>query len=117
MMPNLILEIGMLMAFSLGNTPWEPKRDFQKPYLMIEKSIYEDFYFKSLNSSRTEWARVDAANPKTMLWTVEFGYKTEIDNGIFKLGIGHTSEHEVNNVNKHTESYHYLNMSYRLEYP
>lgn len=115
---SLILELGMLAAMNIGNTPYEMKKDFQKPYLMIEKSINESFYFKSLNSSRTEWSKkFDEANPKTMQWTVELGYKTQFDNGLLRLSIGHTSEHEVGKVDKLTESYNYANISYRLEYP
>ena len=113
---SLILEVGLLAAFSLGNTPYE-KKDFQVPYLLVEKSVYESFYFKSVNSSRTMFQALDTANPQTMLWTIETGYKAQIDNGLLRISIGHTSEHEVAKTDKFTESYNYINVSYRLEYP
>ncbi len=114
---SLILEVGLLAAFSLGNTPWQPKHDFQIPYLLIEKSVYESFYFKSVNSSRTEWSTITAANPKTMLWTVETGYKAKVENGLLTIAMGHTSEHEVNAIDSKTESYNYVSIKYRMEYP
>lgn len=106
-----------MAAFGIGNTPYDTKQDFQKPYLLIEKSVYESFYFKSLNSSRTMFQKIDSANPQTMLWNIEFGHYATIDNGKLKVAIGHTSEHEVAKVDKLTESYNYVTISYRLEYP
>lgn len=116
-LPNLILELGLTAMFSIGNTHWPDKNDHQTPYLLIEKSVYESFYFKSLNSSRTKAQKIDCANPQTMLWTVEFGHKSELDGGLLKVAIGHTSEHEVSTQDKYTESYNYIAISYRMEYP
>lgn len=112
---NLIIEFGIVAAFSLGNTFWE-KKDFQQPYLLVEKSFYDDFYFKSLNSSRTNAVRINMANPQTALWEVGFGYRKKIDNGLLDVSIGHVSEHEVGAQDKRTESYDLVKISYRLEY-
>lgn len=112
---NLIIELGIMAAFNLGNTPFE-KKDFQVPYLMIEKYIYDDFYFKSLNQSRTNAVKINMMNPKTMLWDVELGYKHKIENGLITFGVGHQSEHEVANKDKLTESFDYLKASIRFEY-
>ncbi len=83
---------------------------------MVEKSIYEDFYFRSYNSSRTMAKRINQGNPKTALWEVSFGYKAEVDNGLLDISIGHQSEHEVGSKDRLTESYDYAKISYRLEY-
>jgi len=112
---NLIIEFGIMAAFSLSNTPYEQK-DFQQPYLMVEKSIYEDFYFKSVNSSRTQAISLNKMNPKTAQWEVDFGYKTQIDGGCLDVSFGHVSEHEVNGLDKLTESHDQVKISYRLEY-
>ena len=112
---NLIIEFGITAALSIGNSPWS-KKDFQTPYLMVEKSIYDDFYFKSYNSSRTQAVRLNMMNPKTALWEVSGGYRTRIDDGILDVSIGHQSEHEVGAFDKLTESYDFAKISYRLEY-
>ena len=114
-MTNLIIEFGIMAAFSISNTPWN-KKDFQTPYLLVEKSAYEDFYFRSFNSSRTQAVRLNQMNPQTALWDVSFGYKAEIDGGILDISIGHQSEHEVGKLDKLTESFDYAKISYRLEY-
>lgn len=112
---NLILELGITASLSIGNSPWS-KKDFQTPYLMVEKSIYDDFYFRSYNSSRTQAVKINMMNPKTALWEVNFGYKTKIENGLLDISIGHTSEHEVGAYDKLTESFDQIKVSYRLEY-
>lgn len=112
---NLILEVGILYAFSLGNTPFN-KKDFQTPYLLIEKYITDDIYFKSYNTSRTQAVKLNTMNPKTALWDIAIGYKYEYENNIFKIEIGHQSEHEVGSADKLTESFDYIKASYRVEY-
>ena len=112
---NLIIEFGIMAAFSISNSPYG-KKDFQQPYLLVEKSVYEDFYFRSLNSSRTQAIRLNQMNPQTALWEVDVGYKTEIDGGTLDVSVGHVSEHEVGALDRLTESHDQIKISYRLEY-
>jgi hypothetical protein len=110
-MPSLILEVGILAAFGITNSPW-PKNDFQTPYLYMEKSVYEEFYVSALNSARTNAKKIDCMNPKTALWQVEGGWKRDG----FTVAIGHSSEHEVGSADKLTESNNFIKVSYRMEY-
>lgn len=112
---GLILELGILAAFNLGNSPYE-KKEFQQPYVLIEKSLSENYYFKVYNSSRTQRESPTNWNPQTGLWQVGAGYNFKVDNQIFKFEAGHISEHEVGSFDKNTESYDYAKISYRIEY-
>lgn len=112
---NLIIEFGLMAALTVANSP-HGKQSFQVPYLLVEKRVYEDFYFKSVNSSRTEMARLNHMNPKNMKWEIAFGYKTKFQDGVLDLSLGHISQHEVNAVDSLTESHDFIKVSYRLEY-
>lgn len=112
---SLILELGVVAAFNLANTPYE-KKDTQLPYLYVEKSITDNTYFSILNSSRTNATKLDRANPKTALWTVSGGYKFKVDNQVFNFELGHQSEHNVDSKDEFTESYNFVKLSYRVEY-
>lgn len=112
---GLILEAGLAAAFALSNTPWEQK-DTQFQYLLIEKSVYENFYFSAMNSSRTNLTKGDQWNPKTTLWRMAGGYKLKVDNQIFTMELGHQSEHEVNHLDALSESYNFASIKYRVEY-
>lgn len=109
---GLILEVGLIAAFGVGNTPFENKQDFQTPYILVERSIYEDFYASVYNSSRTQAKRLNMADPKTATWQVEAGWRS---NG-FTLAAGHVSEHEVGATDKNTTSNDYIKVSFREEY-
>lgn len=111
----MILEIGIIYSFGLSNTPFN-KNDFQKPYLLIEKYIADNFYFKSYNTSRTQAVKLNTMNPKTALWDIAIGYKYEYENNIFRVELGHQSEHEIGAADKLTESFDYIKASYRVEY-
>lgn len=109
---SLILEVGLIAAFGVSNTSFENKQDFQTPYVLIERSISDDFYAQIYNSSRVQAVRLNMANPKTALWQVEAGWRS---NGL-TLALGHVSEHEVGSPDKNTNSNDYVKISFREEY-
>lgn len=107
----MILEVGIIAAFGLSNTPYLDKKDYQLPYLYVEKTIVDNVYLSSYNASRTNRTG-DKMNPQTMVWRVASGYK--FDNGM-TLEVGHESGHEVSNKDSLTESYNYVSVKYREE--
>jgi hypothetical protein len=109
---GLILEVGLIAAFGVANTPFDNKSDYQTPYILVERSIYEDFYASVYNSSRTQAKRLNMADPKTALWQVEVGLRKH---GL-TLAFGHVSEHEVGSSDKLTQSNDYVKISIREEY-
>lgn len=115
---SLVVEVGMMVAFGLSNTPYAPK-DTQFPYLYVEKSISDtNFYVSSYNTSRTNAERANKMNPSTALWKTAGGYRYTVDNETFTIEVGHQSEHMVGALDKGspTESYDFATIKYRVEY-
>lgn len=108
---SLILEIGMTAMLSLHNSPFK-KDAYQFPYLLVEKSVYENFYIQLKNSSRTAIVSANMWNPRTTLWNTEIGYR---NNG-WTIAVGHQSEHELDKKDTNTESFDYVKVSYRIEF-
>lgn len=113
MFGKLIVEAGIIMATVVGNSPYG-RENFQQPYLLVQRNVYDNFYFKAYQTSRTNAKTSEyAMNPKTALWTVASGYTS--DSGI-TIEVGHQSEHNLNIPDKYTESYNYIELKIREEF-
>lgn len=110
-MKTLIFEIGIMLATGVGNSDWG-KLDFQKPYLLVQRNIDENFFVLAYQTSRTNSDGIQRFNPKTALWKVGGGYT---ENG-FTLEFGHQSEHNLFVPDSKTESFNYLQLKYREEF-
>lgn len=108
---KLAIEIGIVLSTKLGNSPYG-QRTFQIPYMLIERGVYDNYYIKAYQESRTYAKQLDEMNPRTALWKVGAGYTL---NG-FNIEIGHQSEHDLNIPDKYTESFNYIELKYREEY-
>jgi competence CoiA-like predicted nuclease len=104
----ITIEAGIMAAFVAVNSPWG-KQPFQEPFLLVEKTINEDFYLSSFNSSRTYMKRPNSMEPQTALWKISGGYRFEN----FTIEVGHQSEHQLWVKDKFTESYDYIKVSFK----
>lgn len=110
-MYKLAIEVGILLAAQVPNSPWG-KKPFEQPYLLVERRLDENFYLSAYQTSRTNANGLTRMNPQTALWKVAAGYT---EDG-FTIELGHQSEHELNVADKLTESYDFLTVKYREEF-
>jgi hypothetical protein len=106
-----IIEATTILALGLSNSPFTAKPVW--PSLMVEHRPVPWAYIKQTSEARCEPASPIKWNPVTALWGIEGGVR-------FKgatVGVGHVSEHGVSSRVPSTESYDYVKLTYRMEFP
>lgn len=108
-----ILEFSLLSFLATYNSPF-PARPTLIPSMSVELRPTSFLYLKQTDSARCTPDSINIWHPISGLYQVELGIRLG-GQSQYQIGIGHRSEHGIDQVVSSTESFDYVRLDYKIE--